>query len=533
MEIREEGMEKLLTIEKTISGMIELHRLVVELKELESQHQRTIELLRANEKKYRTFLENVPLKLFIKDRNCSYLYCNENYARDLNIRAEEILGKTDFDFFGEEMARKYTAEDNKILETGQPETSEEEYASGGQKCTVQMVKTPIRDEKNNIIGLLGIFWDITEQKEKEEESQKYREHLEGLLSERSTELQKTQEHLQTEIQTRERVEDELRNTATELQKSREHMQSEIQTRGRVEDELRNTATELQKTEEHLQSEIQNRQTVEEHLRNTVQRLDTLWKTGAAVAVMDEEDMVLDDMNVEFERLFGITKGNGHKLADFSIAGDVDQLKEYVATRKTGQASEPGESIHVFTDKQGNRKVLSVKMAPIPETKKWVVSLSDLTEKHRLEAALADSQEKFLWLVENSAIAISVIQDGAFKFINAKGADILGYPQGELISRSALEFIRPEDREGFEVCQKTLEDSGIPHAFSFRIVQKDGKVRWLEDQMQFIHWEGKGAILNVWNDITGSKEALEQFTKSVEPLRSVVNAIDKILPYMKF
>ena len=69
MENHEEGIEKLVTIEKTINGMIELHRLVVELKELESQHQKTIEALRASEKKYRTFLENIPLKLFIKDRN--------------------------------------------------------------------------------------------------------------------------------------------------------------------------------------------------------------------------------------------------------------------------------------------------------------------------------------------------------------------------------------------------------------------------------------------------------------------------------
>ena len=99
MEKHEEGMEKLLTIEKTITGMIELHSLVVELKELESKQQRTIEDLQGDVNKYRTFLENIPLRLFIKNMDLSYIYCNQSYADDLKKQPEEIIGKTDRDFF--------------------------------------------------------------------------------------------------------------------------------------------------------------------------------------------------------------------------------------------------------------------------------------------------------------------------------------------------------------------------------------------------------------------------------------------------
>ncbi len=46
-----------------------------------------------------------------------YVYCNGNYARDLKISADEIVGKTDYDFYPRELAEKYRADDRRILET--------------------------------------------------------------------------------------------------------------------------------------------------------------------------------------------------------------------------------------------------------------------------------------------------------------------------------------------------------------------------------------------------------------------------------
>ena len=65
------------------------------------------EALRESEEKHRTLLENLPQKIFFKDKNSVYISCNENYARDLKIKAEEIAGKTDYDFYPKELAEKY------------------------------------------------------------------------------------------------------------------------------------------------------------------------------------------------------------------------------------------------------------------------------------------------------------------------------------------------------------------------------------------------------------------------------------------
>ena len=117
---------------------------------------------RVSENRYRRLVENLPQKIFHKDRNSVYVSCNEIYARDLKIRPEEIFGKTDYDFYPEPLANKYRSDDKRIMESGKTEDVEEKYIKDGREFIVHTVKTPVKDEEGNIIGILGIFWDITE-----------------------------------------------------------------------------------------------------------------------------------------------------------------------------------------------------------------------------------------------------------------------------------------------------------------------------------------------------------------------------------
>jgi len=133
-----------------------------------TEHKKMEETLRKSENKSRTLLENLPQKIFFKDKNSVYISCNENYARDLKIHPDEIAGKTDYAFYPKTLAEKYRADDKRIMEYGKTEDIEEEYIQDGQKVFVHTVKTPVKDENGNIVGILGIFWDINEQKRAEE-----------------------------------------------------------------------------------------------------------------------------------------------------------------------------------------------------------------------------------------------------------------------------------------------------------------------------------------------------------------------------
>ena len=88
---------------------------------------------------------------------------------DFGTEEDEIVGKTDFDFFPRKLAENYRNDDERILRTGTSEEIEELYVINGKKRTVFTVKTPLRDEQGRVSRILGIFWDITERKRVEEE----------------------------------------------------------------------------------------------------------------------------------------------------------------------------------------------------------------------------------------------------------------------------------------------------------------------------------------------------------------------------
>ncbi|NWG11209.1 PAS domain S-box protein [Candidatus Bathyarchaeota archaeon] len=134
-----------------------------------TERKKVEDALRRSEKESRTLLENLPQKIFFKDKNSVYISCNGNYARDLEIHPDDIRGKTDYDFYPKKIAEKYRADDKRIVESGKTEDIEEEYVQDGQKAFVHTVKTPVTDEKGNVVGILGIFWDITDRKRAEEE----------------------------------------------------------------------------------------------------------------------------------------------------------------------------------------------------------------------------------------------------------------------------------------------------------------------------------------------------------------------------
>ncbi len=155
--------------------------------------------LKVSENKYKTLLENLPQKIFLKDKNSVYISCNENYARDLKIKAAEIAGKTDHDFFLKELAEKYRADDKRIMKSGKTEDINEKYAQRGKKVFVHTVKTPVKDGAGNIIGILGIFWDITAQKQAQKRLLDYQKQLRDLTSEMSLTEERERRRIAVEL----------------------------------------------------------------------------------------------------------------------------------------------------------------------------------------------------------------------------------------------------------------------------------------------------------------------------------------------
>lgn len=122
------------------------------------------ETLVRSERKYRTLVETLPQRVFHKDRDSVYISCNKSYARDLGIAPDEITGRTDFEFYPKALAEKYRADDGRIMNNGRTEELEERYIKDGKEVWVRTVKVPVKDGDGDVIGVMGIFSDITEQK---------------------------------------------------------------------------------------------------------------------------------------------------------------------------------------------------------------------------------------------------------------------------------------------------------------------------------------------------------------------------------
>jgi len=164
-----------------------------------SERKKAERTLQVSENKYKTLLENLPQKIFLKDENSVYVSCNENYARDLKIKAKEIVVKTDYDCYPKELAEKYRADDRRIMKSGRTEDINEKYIQNGREVIVHTVKTPVRDEKGNVTGILGIFWDITAQRQAQRKLLAYQKRLRDLTSEMSLTEERERKRLAIEL----------------------------------------------------------------------------------------------------------------------------------------------------------------------------------------------------------------------------------------------------------------------------------------------------------------------------------------------
>lgn len=122
---------------------------------------------------YHSLVENLPQNIFRKDLNERFTFANQRFCQLLGHPLDQIIGKTDFDFYPPELASKYQRDDREVIRTGNSlETIEENISSTGEKIYVQVVKTLVFDARGQKLGTQCIFWDITERRRFEEKLRK-------------------------------------------------------------------------------------------------------------------------------------------------------------------------------------------------------------------------------------------------------------------------------------------------------------------------------------------------------------------------
>ena len=130
----------------------------------------------------RALLDNLPHNIYFKDSASRFIRINRAMADYFGLKnPDEAIGRTDFDYFREEHAREARADEERLMESGQPLIDREEMETwpDGTDTWVSTTKLPLYDQDGRIIGTFGISRDITEQKQAAQAMQQAKEAAES------------------------------------------------------------------------------------------------------------------------------------------------------------------------------------------------------------------------------------------------------------------------------------------------------------------------------------------------------------------
>ena len=129
---------------------------------------------------YHSLVESLPINVFRKDREGRIEFANQRYCQSFGQPLSELVGKTDFDLFDANLAKKYSNDDRWVLQTGLPFHDIEQHpGSDGKTMFVEVLKAPVVDVDGRRVGIQGMFWDVTERKNAENALQQAKEIAEA------------------------------------------------------------------------------------------------------------------------------------------------------------------------------------------------------------------------------------------------------------------------------------------------------------------------------------------------------------------
>ncbi|MBI2947288.1 MAG: PAS domain S-box protein [Verrucomicrobia bacterium] len=134
------------------------------------------EALRESQVLYHSLVEVLPVSVWRKDTAGCFTFANRQFCEVMEKTPDQLLGKTVFDFYPSELAEKYTRDDRRVLQTGEAfQDVEAHQTASGKPGYNHVIKIPLRDKSGQIVGLQGIFSDVTERKQFEAELAKARD----------------------------------------------------------------------------------------------------------------------------------------------------------------------------------------------------------------------------------------------------------------------------------------------------------------------------------------------------------------------
>jgi PAS domain S-box-containing protein len=140
--------------------------------------QRDLEMSRNH---MQTILDNLPMTAWLKDSEGRHLMVNQGFVEDAGTSLEDIIDRTDRDIWPRELAEMFQAEDRVVMTTRERLHQEEQVETSHGPIWFEVLKAPIKNDRGDVVGTVGVARNITERKRIEEELKKEQSLLRCLI----------------------------------------------------------------------------------------------------------------------------------------------------------------------------------------------------------------------------------------------------------------------------------------------------------------------------------------------------------------
>ena len=408
----------------------------------------------------RVLIKSLPDHVYVKDREGRFLLVNTAQARYMGVvKPDELVGKSDFDFYPAELASRYHADEQAIIRSGQPLIDHEEINLNhqtGEQAWTSTTKIPVRDDQGQVVGIAGISRDITPRKRAETTLAQTYTEVERRVEERTAELQR-------EIAERERIAEALAWEEYLLHALLDNLPDHIYFKdtnsrfiriGKSQAKvfgLSDPAEAVGKTDFDFFTE--------EHARPAFEDEQRIIETGQAIVGLEEKETWPDGS----ESWVATTKmplrdKEGHIIGTFGISTNINERKQAEAAlaRQAQELARSNVELEQFA---------YVASHDLQEPLRMVRSYVQLLERRYKNKLDADADEFIAYAVDGAARMQTLIND------------LLAY------SRIGTQGKTPHPTNCAEVLERVLANLSIAIEESEAVVTYDALPTVLADEVQ--------------------------------------------------
>ncbi len=501
-------------------------------------------------KQFRTLVNELPYQIYIKNSEGRYVFNNSTHAKALEVSSpDEVVGKTDFDFYNHELAEQYSVDEQEVISSGRSLINKEESRvdEQGNRRWCSTTKLPLRDSSGEVVGLLSLVKDITQRKETEEALKKREENLAEMqwiarLGSWEWDVQSGEVYWSDEVYRTYGYEpgefvpsiDKLMEIVHPDDKGlvTRNIDAAFQEAAPYDFEHRIVRPDGEERVVHRQAkvyfdnegepqrtigtvqDVTGRKEAEEALRESEERYRAVMEQSAeAIWLFDPDTKQVLESNTSFQELLGYTDEELSGMTNYDFVAHNDEEVDAAVEQKV----EKGTTSPVerrYRRKDGTLLNVEVNGTMISYQGKEVVCsvARDLTERKQAEEALKESEERFRSAFEDSPIGVAMVGlDRRYFRVNRALCEMLGYSEEELLGKATVETLHPDDRQiSAEYIDTTLKEGEGSYTLERRYVRADGCLVWSLSSVSLIQ-DSQGNpshFVCIHQDIT-ERKALEE------------------------